>query len=517
MLRNITFILAFLIPVIGLAQGPGFCGTERYELDLITKKLLQNKKTYAEQPQLRSITKYVPVTFHLVADDNGNGRATEEALLAQLCSLNEQYADQDMIFYLDGFNYKDLTVLYNTPTHPTSQFQMTQIMRDPNSANVFVLNSANNGGNTPGETLGYYSRSNDHIVIKKSEANGFSGTLAHEFGHFFSLLHPHNGWGCEPYDEEIHGNPINSAWAPCVSSTTGGAIQAERQDGSNCDNSGDYLCDTPPDYNFGFGWEVGGNQCAPYNVGTMDFNGDVVDPMEENVMAYFIGCDEYAFTNNQKSMIQTDFFSPQRNYIRTGKEPNAAPVDEAPVLIEPINNAITPIFDLVLLDWEDVPNADHYMVIIDRLPSFTFQPQRYLIDESQLYIETLEAERTYYWKVWPFNETRTCAGWSVAENFITGNASAVVDIPFVTQFEVYPNPTQSDRAVNLVVRSENDFRGNVSLYNVYGAQVRNFGSLMFHQTSSQATVIDIDGLTPGMYVLYIQSDAGTLTEKIFIQ
>ena len=41
-------------------------------------------------------------------------------------------------------------------------------------------------------------------------------------------------------------------------------------------NSGDFLCDTPADYNLGFGW----NNCN-YTGGAMDPNGILLNPDEK--------------------------------------------------------------------------------------------------------------------------------------------------------------------------------------------------------------------------------------------
>lgn len=508
-------LLCCLYTASGYGQVMGSCGTQ--DLDLITQDLLENKRIYAEKLFPRSATKYVPVTFHLVADDNGNGRLVEENILAQLCSLNELYEDQDLTFFIDEWSYKDLTVLYNTPTHPTSQFQMTTIMRDDNAANVFVLNSAENGGNTPGQTLGYYSRPNDHIVIRKDQTNGFSGTLGHEFGHFFSLLHTFNGWDCEAYDEETHGNPLNSQWAPCPSSTNGLSVQAELQDRSNCNTGGDYLCDTPADYNFGFGWSVGGDQCAPFTENIKDFNGDIVDPMENNIMGYFIGCDDYEFTPDQAAMIETDYFKPQRAYLRTGNVPNLGDVTNAVTFIEPINDETTATFDNVFLDWENVPNADFYLVMIDRLPGFTFQPQRFIVSQSNLTLDNLEAEKRYYWRIYPFNASRTCAGWSVSQSFFTSVSSPVKEISAVNDVQIYPNPTSGRDYVTLQLITSNEFDAEVSILNLQGVEMKNYGVQNFIQGTTSPVRLSVADFSAGIYLLHIKSDEGVLTRKLAIQ
>ena len=68
-----------------------------------------------------------------------------------------------------------------------------------------------------------------------------------------------------PWSADI-GNP-----APASSP---GGIPTEKMDGSNCETAGDYLCDTPPDYN-GFGWDD-----CDYDGGAQDPMGVEIDPEE---------------------------------------------------------------------------------------------------------------------------------------------------------------------------------------------------------------------------------------------
>ena len=57
-----------------------------------------------------------------------------------------------------------------------------------------------------------------------------------------------------------------------------------------------------------------------------------------------------------------------------------------------------------------------------------------MVNESRLEISGLELNRKYYWRVWPFNESVTDAGWAATETFITGVSTAVTDIDGIEQF-----------------------------------------------------------------------------------
>ena len=500
----IVAMCAVLTTQLSAQQVLGSCGT--IVDDASIERILANKKTLAAAPMQRSgAERYVPVTFHFIADDNGNGYPREEQALEQLASLNTLYADQEFVFYIDEIRYKEDSRIYNEPASSAAEFQMRQA-RDNNAMDIWVTRLAESGSGTPGVTLGYYSPQNDWIVIRKDEFNGNSGTLGHEIGHFFSLLHPHQGWGCEPYDEDVHGNPVSSIWSPCISS-----LRVEFQNGTNCNNSGDFICDTPPDYNFGFGWG-----CTEYDAGTMDPNGDVVDPMEINVMAYFIGCAEYEFTNTQKNLIRVDYQSSSRSYLRTGYVPNRDTVLNDVNYNYPIEGEETAAYNYVEFDWDDVEGADQYLLIIDRFSSFTLTPKRYIVDESEFVLEDLEANRTYYWRVWPFNESQTGAGWGETESFLTGVSSGVIQIASVEDFSIFPNPV-SNGTLTLALRSTESFEADIRVLDLAGRVV--FNSRNQHVTAGGQWSFDIDteSYTNGLYVVQLVSESGVVTAKFSVQ
>src|SRR5688500_18263019 len=185
------------------ALSAQFCGTPQAPL---LDRVDANKQ--ALQIIERGALKYIPVTFHLVADSDSNGAIQVEDVFRQLCNLNVQFADQDAIFYIDRLNYIYNDNVFNFPASSAATVQM-RLRRDNNSVNVFITNTANNNSQTPGEVLAYYDPSEDWIVSKKGQINGASSTLAHELGHFFSLPHPHAGWDCYPYTTTDYTNPIN--------------------------------------------------------------------------------------------------------------------------------------------------------------------------------------------------------------------------------------------------------------------------------------------------------------------
>lgn len=454
----------------------------------------------------RGAIKYIPITFHLVANTAGNGRIIEENVLRQVATLNEQFADQEAIFYIDRFNYFDNDAVFETPSSSGATIQM-RLRKDNNSINVFITNKADSGNGGPGVTLAYYDPQEDWIVARKANV-GNSSTLAHEIGHFFSLAHPHAGWDCFPFTLEDYTNPVNVDFTiPCDDSGAG-SVRIELQDGSNCNIAGDRICDTPPDYNLGLLFQ---NDCDP-NTMIRDKNGDLIMPMVNNFMGYYNDCDSYAFTQTQKNLINTDFFSLQRLYIRTGVIPNTTPVTGPVTLLTPINDQETAGPTNILLDWENLDGAEQYLVIIDRLPSFTLGPQRFIVDESHLLIDQLIPGIKYYWKVWPYNESQTGAGYGPAESFFVGLGVGVNEISDINAYAVLPNPSYGGESNYLHLSSTQTFEAQLSITDASG-HVLSIQKVEIPTGESQHDLETYD-LVPGVYFVRIQSPKGVLVERL---
>lgn len=477
------------------------CGITHEDIDMITKRLLENKAALKTNGfvQLRDVI-YVPVKFHVVAKNDGTEAATLRNLLDQVCQLNEDFEPVGLQFYIkDGFNFVNNTNIFER--HSTYENQM-QTFRDSKAINVWIVENANYG--QPLEdavTLGYYRPSRDWLVIRKSETKKNSFVLSHEMGHFFDLLHTFNGWDAENWQLNVHGNP-----AP-ASSPAG--VPTERQDGFNCDEAGDYLCDTRPDYNLGFGWSG-----CNYTGGAQDPTGKVIDPDERNFMGYFQDCSPYTFSEGQKSLMLIDYNKAYRNYIRTNFTPVATQINTAPQLIAPASGVT--IAGDVTFEWEAVPGATMYLLEIDRLSSFSIKPIMMLVEGTSQVVDVLEPNKTYHWRVRPINEYYTCSAPSASKSFKTSSTTAVSDLDFVSNWSVNPNPASQDAALTLAFNANESFEAHVTLWSIAGQMVKQYGKRRF-VTGQNEFQLPTDALSKGMYVLMLQTEQGKLVEKIIIQ
>ena len=501
-----AFLGMFLIASGLSAQERGVCGFLPTQESMDHVRQLKQWIETQDLATFRSgAVTYVPVKIHLAGTSNGTGYKSEGAVLDMLCELNEQYADQDIQFYIyGGFNYIPNNTLN---TDPASASLIMNGHKVNNAMNIFICQNADSGG--IGETLGYYSNQYDWIVIKKTEINGYSNTVPHEVGHYFSLLHPFNGWDCTWWQEDIHGNPVSSTIAPCPSGAPPyGNIEVEYVDGSNCNTAGDLLCDTPADYNLGF---ADGNDCN-YTGNCMDPHGDVLMPMENNMMGYFNGCSDYEFTDMQKGLMAADLA--QRTYLATNYTPPATSITGTISMNTPLDGETSDYYNVVLFDWDDVPGATQYFIEIDIISTFNINPIRKVSDWSGAFIYDLNPNTTYYFRVRPYNEYYTCAPYSEVHSFKTSTITGVKAPEYVSDVWLSPNPVSSGLDVQLHVQSTQTFEAELSVHTATGQKV--FAEKRQFTAGDAVVSIPTTGWAPGLYLVALKSEEGVVVRKVVV-
>jgi hypothetical protein len=289
------------------AQSTGVCGSSRADLDAVAERLLENRAHNTGDVQERAI-QYVPVRMILVADDDGSGRIKERKVLEMLCALNQKYEAVGIRFYLENgeFKYVDNTAINNLQMGTTVTKMKTH--RSLKAINYFITDKCDFSGITDPnlQVLGYYTPTQDWLVIKEGEVNAISSTVPHETGHFFSLLHPFNGWDHSEW-------PTGST--ACAGSVSPEGILTEKVNGANATTAGDFITDTPASYNF----VLDQSDCSgnAYNGGAKD---PLCTPLKnvtqaDNYMDYFSNCQTYKFTPLQIAAMKVDLNSTSRNFL----------------------------------------------------------------------------------------------------------------------------------------------------------------------------------------------------------
>lgn len=485
------------------AQLQGVCGMTTQDQVEARKKFLQEAAELGETAITpRGAITYVPITFHLVANSSRQGRITENNVLDMLCEMNKDFLDAEIQFYIKKFTY-----INNDAVYEHEAFQVHPVMtaiRDNSSVNVFIVQKILQNNETSG-VLGYWNRTPDWVVLDDSEINARSASTSHEVGHFFGLSHTHLGWDSEQWEESVHGNP-----APALSPS---GIPTELMDGSNCATAGDGLCDTPPDYNFGLGWP----NCN-YTGGAKDPAGVIVDPMETNIMGYFLSCSrsEYVFTPMQQQHMRTNLFTPSRSYVRSNTQPSTLPINQAVILRSPIGNEMTNSGQTVVLDWDDVPNATQYFLEISRINTFSVQPIRLVVSQSTATIEGLDLNKKYFWRVRPFSNYYTCTSFSPTESFTTSISTSVEQPQAVSAWSVQPNPVRAGQSLLFSLTTSEPIQGDLRLFSITGQLVKTMPNQRFALGETTLEIPTTD-FAPGVYLVSFVTGDGILTEKVVVR
>ena len=253
----ILSILSFS-PLQLIAQH-GECGT------IETKKDFENRKARKSNPEyqhfvadfikkkkdpLRSgeVVTSVPVKAHIIRQDNGAGGITALQLEQALATANEFYKNANMEFVLcEEINYID-----NTDFYYLYYFQESLLISNHHTDDVINIYFAKTIRNNYCGWA-YFPGQGPDVILMDHDCVVSGNTLAHEFGHFFSLPHTHEN------------------------------VPAELVDGSNCTSAGDFFCDTPADPELSF--NTVSSSCF-YTGNAVDANGDRYRPDTRNIMSY---------------------------------------------------------------------------------------------------------------------------------------------------------------------------------------------------------------------------------------
>jgi hypothetical protein len=490
-MSNRLLFLIFLVAFFNSLQGQEFCGTS-----------YQTQEEMKPQPtslKPRNSVTYVPVRIHLVGDNEGNGIPSPSRLLDQMTRLNRDFEGTGIQFYMSGSNFFNTINDVNVYEEPNLNVQDILRYKSPNAMNVFVTKNTyptDNGGSI----LGYYTGlGTDHIVMLNSQLSSSNNTLSHEVGHFFNLRHTFFGWEQEPYNAVTHGNPLTIRLAP----KSNAAI--ELMDKSNCSTAADQLCDTPPDYNFGFT----ANGCN-FNQQIKDINNELIVTQKENQMSYFNNCSKYVFTSNQITRMSNSLMSTSRSYIRLNYTPNTAAITGTPSFVN--LQALIPTYNNVLIQWTPVENATNFVVEITDGRSTRTSIQ----NGTSLRATDLEANKTYIVRVRPFNEYFTDTKILIG-TFKTGNVLSSVnnDELDMLKVDLIGNPVfKGSQDILFNINSTMNFDAAIKVFDVQGKMIHIETKRIENGTFLHR--IPATQLSTGLHILSIESEYGRIVKKIMI-
>jgi PKD repeat protein len=256
----LTLIFAFGTNAFAQNIECGFTYTpenQSYYDSIKTRVKILEEQYLQEQLSSRNSTasNSVPIKAHIIRQSDGSGGLSLTVLDEAITELNSDFAIVGLNFFLcDGINYINSDAFYDFQSSEENALTI------PNNIdgviNIYFTGSAASGP-TPVCGYAYFPGGPLTIMMANGCTGAGLGTLPHEMGHFFALSHTHGNSNVEGSTQEL----VN---------------------GSNCENTGDFICDTPADPLL-----VGKvDPNCNYFGDDQDANNDLYEPDPLNIMSY---------------------------------------------------------------------------------------------------------------------------------------------------------------------------------------------------------------------------------------
>ncbi|MBP5370448.1 MAG: hypothetical protein J6Y55_00825 [Bacteroidales bacterium] len=276
MKRLFLNIIVSMFVLVGYSQDLK-CGFPYSDADIVALKAHKNDMTKS----VSNVVRYFPIQHHIIRHSDGTGGLSPSSIAQIEQNLNEIYASANVQFYsCDAIDFIDNNTYYDFSRD--DEYYLVLNYNNYDAINIYYFNSITSGQNAyAGYTHIPTGVNINFIAIANTYAIG--GTVPHEMGHFFGLLHTH---------DTTYGN--------------------EFVDGTNCSIAGDFYCDTPADPQLSD--SVVDNSCV-YTGTALDPHGDYYIPDTRNIMSYTRDACRNHFSNEQLSDISYWADRPERQFF----------------------------------------------------------------------------------------------------------------------------------------------------------------------------------------------------------
>jgi hypothetical protein len=485
------------------------CSLSQEELQKMGEQLLETRRN---SPTIsRNGEKYVPIRIIEINETDGSGQRPIRDYIELLCRINETFSPKGVRFYLENNQIIQINdAAFGNDQSDTSN-QKIKTAQSETAINLVVVENVNPNGNLSSgiNIISTPIPSKKWILLWKHSVNIIDGATEHSIGHYFNLLHTCNGWEGSPW-------PINSA--ACANSIAPNGILTEKLDGSNGDTAGDFIFDTPPDYNFSFDdTNCGDGYMGAAKDPDCQLLTGFVD--EKNVMNFENICPPFSLTFGQGDAILTELEHPSFAYLQNNYFPPADLLVAPPnFMLEPTANAQTPFNNQFFFKWDSVPNATFYLLEICKTNSFStpiLYSQITSLTELNIADLTLNSNLNYFWRVTPYNSFATCTTPPPARKFISGLfAVPTSEISPDFQAGIYPNPCRTGQRIDVEISPLNYQNVDFQLIDLYGRTVffkkNAFISNHFILESTE------NNFSAGVYFIKINTDNGIILRKLVI-
>jgi len=495
------------------AQNPDLhaCGTQMGRSKWL-KKYQANPSVYRHGADT---ILWVPLTIHVLGNDNGAGYFANQSIYDALCTLNADFEQADIQFYLrEDFRFINSTA-YNDHPNVDVGAEMMFTYNVDSTLNCYIMDGP--AGNC-GYNLPYAG-----IALGESCAGPDDHTWAHEVGHALSLPHPFLGWeGGQTHDGSVPA--VYNEPAPETVTYDYTSFQqvyytdtliidtalVEKMDGSNCHEAADGFCDTPPDY-LAFRWSCNSNNSS--TISQTDPNGVQFISDGQWIMSYALDNCSSTFSAEQIAAMRANLMGPKLHYLfRDTPQPA---VTEVADLIQPIDGE-TAQFDNVVFSWNAVANANRYEVRINLLigntPVFL---TREITNDTFLILDNLPNNRNLSWEVAAFSTSSFCLQYSAAGNFRTGVVTSTVELDQLGQYDIHPNLLSSGQSIYIRVNAEKTADLEVGLYDLSGRLLQ--ADQYIQKPGAQQFEFFTADHPSGLYILNLKVGDQQIVEKVMIR
>lgn len=429
-------------------------------------------------PPLRKTagTDTVPITVHIVGDNDGGGYYRLDVLFRVLCTLNDKYKPVGFYFYVNWpIRYINNSSYYQ---HDISTgIAMMRANNVSNTVNVYFVKD-------PNGTCGYYTPSGLAIAINTGCAGINSTTLTHEIGHFFGLPHTFFGW-------EDDNTPLNPE-------------KVTRGSGKNCDFAGDGFCDTDADY-------LSDRWSCPYKGTKTDVNGERYHPDSSLYMSYAADACMKRFSNQQISWMQGTLASDKYSGLRQGEHVSYAELG-TPELLYPTDSIHT---NLPYLIWNKVQGAEYYYVRITNTGTPTVILETTTADTVLKLDFSMVENRSYSARISALSSVNVCRNESLNKDYIY--TASLTDLTLQSFSNVapgirlFPNPANDNLSVYIDFIKDGLYE--LAITDINGRVVMRQDIQHSKNTLSTISTAHLDN---GLYFIRIIGGGTKITQKLLI-
>ena len=506
LISTLVFILTISITLQAQKEHLAPCGTHSFRSEWLKRFQAQPDRVDTRSADIL----YVPITMHFVGTDEGTGLFTETALTRALCTLNDDFKDTDIQFYIAGEIRQIWKSVYADHATTLKGGEMMFEYNVPGTLNNYVVD--NPAGNC-GYNLPYAG-----IALSDNCMGANDHTWSHEIGHALSLPHPFLGWeGGVSHDGSVSHNFENPAPTTVLYDYTffkdtlildtmiiDTAI-VELVDGSNCDIAADGFCDTKPDY-LASRWPCDEATLLSYQEQT-DPTGAKFFSDASLIMSYALDNCASRFTDDQSEAMRANLIDEKPDLLLDQSHPGDLsqmvtsinfPFDEQVVYYQNIE-----------FGWDEIDNAANYLFQLNLGQNGTFVLYDTIVNASTLTLPELDINKNYYARVKALGKTDFCADWSGDVKIKTSETSSVDNQDFNSIFTIAP--TLLVQGQHIVLSSELSQEVKIQVVDINGRLL-----------NPQINKVDWDikiatnNMAPGVYVIQALLQDRAVSTKVVI-